>query len=518
VVSAPQPLSKPNRVPVVIVPEVAAPGVGAARVVVRNTAALLGGQIVLKALGFVFSVYVVRRLGDADFGRFSAVCAYVGTVAILTDLGTSGLSVREMARVEGNIASMVPDIAALRVLLSIVVSAGITAAAWWVGKPPEMVLGVFLASLVLFFYAIVGPLDSMLIAQQRLTFAAVLNVVNQAVYIAAGTVLLLAGTGYIGLLAASLLGALAMTVCGAAVVLRVWHVRFARPVPRHWPSLLRASWPFGISAATGELTRRFDTVFMSFVLTDAAVGWYNVPFNLMLMVLVVPQAFALAIYPALIKEYRSGHGSIESSVRNAMRYVLLVSLPMSVGGMLLADRIILTLYGATFAPAIAVMQMMVWALPPMFLAEILGRTTSTMHLERITARVKVLSAIIGVALIVALVPSFGLIGAAATMVITQIVDVVFYSAVIGPRLLWQPTGPFLRIALAAALMGIPLWLVRQADWVARLDRYVALAVLIALGATAYAAAALSMRAVSATELQHLSRVVALERPPSTRRS
>ena len=75
----------------------------AIQVIARNTAFMLSGQILLKVLAFVFNVYVVRRLGDAHFGRYSAALAYVAIFAMFTDLGTSSLSVREMARKAGDL-------------------------------------------------------------------------------------------------------------------------------------------------------------------------------------------------------------------------------------------------------------------------------------------------------------------------------------------------------------------------------------------------------------------------------
>jgi hypothetical protein len=43
----------------------------------------------VKVLGFLFNVYVVRRLGDVHFGQYSAVMAYVAMFAIFTDWGMS---------------------------------------------------------------------------------------------------------------------------------------------------------------------------------------------------------------------------------------------------------------------------------------------------------------------------------------------------------------------------------------------------------------------------------------------
>ena len=478
------------------------------QIVARNTAFMLGGQILIKIFAFIFNVYVVRRLGDAYFGRYSTALAYVAIFAMLTDLGTSSLSVREMARKPEKISWMVPDIILLRAILSLLVIVGITWSAWLLGKTPDMVLGIFVASCGLLLYAFQGPLDSVMIAQERLDFSSVFRIVNQMVFMILGTVLLLAGGGYIGLLLASLAGTCAMGLASAYVVNRILKLQLDRPNPRHWWPLLRVSFPFGFMGVLGSLARRFDTVFMSFVLTDAAVGWYNVPYSLLIMMMLLAQSLAMSIYPTMVREYDSGHGSIQNTVQRALRYLLLLSLPMAIGGMLLADHIIILLYSQEFAPAIPVMQVLVWALPFMFLAEILGRTSSTMHLENRAARFTIVSVVIRIGLNVILIPTLGVIGAAIATVTSGIVRIILSTIIIGPTVLWKGNvGKLLRVIAAGALMGYVVWWLRDASFLLALDDKIALLLMIGSGAIIYCTTALLLGAITSGEIQYMYNLI-----------
>jgi O-antigen/teichoic acid export membrane protein len=476
--------------------------------VARNTAFMLAGQVLIKIFAFVFNVYVVRRLGDVHFGRYATALAYVAIFAMLTDLGTSEFSVREMARKPENIAWMVPNIMALRAVLSLLAIAGITLSAWLVGKTPDMVLGIFIASCGLLLYAFQGPLDSLMITQERLDFSSAFRLLNQMVFMILGTLSLLIGVGYVGLLLSSLLGVLAMGLGSAYVVRRVFGLRFERPSPCRWWSLLRGSFPFGVSGATREFARRFDTVFMSFVLTDAAVGWYNAPYSLILMVMLIAESLALSIYPTLIKEYDSGRGSIQGIVHRALRYLLLLSLPLAIGGTLLAPRIIILLYGQEFASAVPAMQVLVWALPSMYLAQILGRTASTMHLEREVARVNIINALVGVALNVVLIPKLGVVGAAIAVVVAWLVRIIQLSWTISPAMLYRGNiVPLLRVTGAGAVMGIVVWQLRAAPFLLAMDDGIALLLLVVTGAVVYGATVLLLGGISSSETRYMYNVV-----------
>jgi O-antigen/teichoic acid export membrane protein len=170
----------------------------------------------------------------------------------------------------------------------------------------------------------------------------------------------------------------------------------------------------------------------------------------------------------------------------------------------LADRIIVLLYGQEFVSAIPVMRILVWALPAMFMAEILGRTSSTMHLEKRMARITIIKAVVTAGLNVLLISGFGIVGAAVAAVVTGALSVVLPSIVIGPAMLWKGNvGPVMRVVGAGALMGFIVWQLRDAYFLAALDEKIALLLTIGAGAVVYSLAALVLGAVSPSETRYV---------------
>lgn len=470
------------------------------QVVARNTAFMLAAQIVIKILALMFNIYVVRRLGAAHYGRYAAALAYVGIFAMFADLGTSTLSVREMARDESNIARMTTNVMGLRAILSLITIVIITVSAWLLGKTSDMIWGILIGSCSLLLYAYEGPLECVIISRERLDLSSILQVLNQFVFIVLGTGLLLVGAGYIGLLSASLVGVVAMGFVATVMARRLWGLTFRAPDSRQWKPLLVASAPFAWTGVVSTLVRRFDTVFMSFVLTDEVVGWYNVPYNLMAMVLLLAQSLAMSIFPTLVREYDSGRNSIQDTVQRALRYLLLLSLPVSIGGTLLADLIIEVLYEVEFVPSVLLMRIMIWALPALFMVEVLGRTSSTMHLEKKVAKIAGFLALFSVVLNLILIPTLGALGAAIVMVVTSFADMVVSSLIIGPALVWKGNvWPLLRIVAAGGMMGGGVWAVRSL--MPALDLWLELIVLVAVGIVLYALAAYLLGAISPGELK-----------------
>jgi O-antigen/teichoic acid export membrane protein len=373
-----------------------------------------------------------------------------------------------------------------------------------------MVVGILIASAGLLLYAFQGPLNSALIARERLDYTSIFAVVNQLVFWGLGFLLLLNGLGFIGLIIASLTGVAVVAVLSGWKLVKMGMSRLVLSA-RRWPQLFGAALPFGISGISYVFMQRFDTVLMSLVLTDAAVGWYNVPWTLINMVLLVAQGITSAMYPSMVRSYHEDSESLPQVVWRSIKYLLLVCLPIAVGGTVLADRIIITLYEATFINSIPVLRMILWSLPSLFLLELLGRIAMALNLERPAARVNIVNAAVTVALNLAFVPTLGIMGAALALVVGRAIRLVQFWRLIGDeRLVNRRWGSLLRVAFAVIAMGLIVLFLSRASVFEALDSKVGLVTLIGAGATVYIGALLALGGVDRRELKFL-RDMALER-------
>ena len=475
-------------------------------IVARNTAFVLGSQVVLKVLAFLFNVYVVRRLGDVHFGRYSAVMAYVAMFAIFTDWGMSPYAVREMAKDRSQASWLLPNIVTIRVLFSLIITILAPLSALWLGKEGDIVLGILIASAGLILYAFQGPLDSALTARERLDYTSIFTMVNQLVFWGLGVLLLVSGMGFVGLIIASLAGVAVVALLSGWTLFKLGLGRLVLSA-RCWPRLFLAALPFGISGIAYVFMQRFDTVLMSFVMTDAAVGWYNVPWMLINMVLLIAQSIAIAMYPSMVRSYAEDPGSLPQVIWQSIKYLLIICLPIAVGGTVLGDRVIVTLYGQDFVNSVPVLQVILWALPSLFLLELLGRVAETLHLERPAARINVINAVITVVLDLILVPTLGILGAALALVCGRTIRLIQFWRLIGNGgLVGRRWRPLQRVVLASAAMGLAVLLLRQVPVFGAIDSKLGLLALIGSGAIAYVMALLVLGGVERREMAFLRRM------------
>jgi len=467
-------------------------------ILARNATFVLGAQVALKILALPFNVYVVRRLGAIHFGQYAAVMAYITIFSIFTDLGMAPYSVREMAEDHKKTSWLLPNIVAIRLVLSLIITIVAPLSAYWLGKEHEMVIGILIASSGLLIYAFQGPLDSALTARERLNYTATFSVVNRLIFWGLGVLLLINGMGFIGLIIASLSGVAVVALLSGWVLFRKREIGCLTLSPHHWPQLLLDALPFSSFFIAEAVTAGFGPVLMSFVLTDAAVGWYNVPYTLINMVLLIAQSIAIAMYPSMVRGYKAAPESLRSLTQQSIKYLLIVCLPVAVGGTVLADQIIITLYTDEFVPSIPVLQLMLWALPSLFLLELLGRVANTLHLERPAAKVNIINAGITVLLSIMLIPILGLLGGALAWVAGRAIRLGQFWFLIGnDRLIGRRRGSLLRVILAAVLMGGAVFFLRNIN----------LFLCIGCSAIVYAGLLIVLRAVDRNELQFMLRLL-----------
>ncbi len=473
-------------------------------VVARNSAFVLGSQIAIKILAFLFNVFIVRRLGDVHFGKYAAVVAYIQMFAIFSDLGMAPYALREIARNRKSIYWLLPNLVTLRLILSSLVVAGVTTGVYLLGKDPSFVLGVFIAGCSLFIYSFQGPLDTTLMAWERLDLSAKYTLVNQLVFWAFGALLLLAGSGYIGLLMAMLLGVTSVTLLSGRTVAREVKFGDLKVDWRRWRPLLLAGLPFGVSGISFVLESNFDIAFMSFALTDAVVGWYAVAYTLAVVMMPVAQSVCQSMYPTLVREHALGVNPIGPVIAKTLKYLLLLALPVAVGGTLVSDKLIRLLYTDQFAASGLIFALLIWDLPAFFITELTGPTCLVLGLEKKVARVNMFNAIIHVALDIVLIPTLGVMGAAIAEVGARWLRVALHWRLLGTdRLTGGRWLSLVRVTLSALAMGAVVFLLRDMH----------LFVMVGVGAVVYLVLILVTKAVEPQEIRQMVRMISRRGSP-----
>ena len=425
------------------------------RTIFRNALIITLGSVTLKALNFLFSVYVVRRLGDDSFGQYSIVQAWVGLFSIFAELGVSQYVMRAIAQDRRRAATLFWNLVALRLLLAGVGIVGITLGARAAGYSAPLVLGVFLYTWTFVLSAFMAPLETLLTAHERFGDVTAMTIVGQVAFMVLGGGVLLAGWGFTVLIGVGLAAMLPPLAYGGWAARRHGLLSFRPQItPRVWPTLLRHGLPFGLISLALVIAFSIDTVMLSWTVPENYVAWYRVAYNLIFSVVGLLSSFSIAMVPSLARAYVDDVAQVERWYYRSFKFILLISLPAAVGGMLVAFPLIRLLYAPSTLPAAVALQVLVWDVPLLMYASFCGNMTTVVSEEKAAARIYGLNAVANLLLNAYAIPRFGVVGAALVTVVTDLIGALQFFFLLRRKLRLPAVGGLMaRIALASALMG-----------------------------------------------------------------
>ena len=441
------------------------PRKGTGRIVARNTMFGLGAQITLKVASFLISnILVINTLGAEQFGQYSIVLAWAGLFSVLGDIGVNQYLRREIARDPNKSTELFWDTVVLRLIFAVIAStATVLGAIFIAGYPTIIVLAVAIYTTTYYLQALLQPLISVLVGNERIDIISVLSVIWQVLIMILSALFVLGGLSFIWLVVAQFIVIPLMIVLHYRAVRRnnLGPPRFH--INRHmWRSVIIAGLPFAIVQLSMTFAFQVDVIFLRTYWSDEVVGWYSTAYNLTLTLLTISRAFNDAILPSLSREHATNPDAIKPWYYTSVRYILIIGLPIATGGMLLSDKIIDLIYKPEFMPAAVALAILIWDLPFIMYASFCGNITTAIKKERSAAIIFGSTGILNVTLNAIMVPRLGLIGACFSTVLTDM-----FSAVLFYLVLRRAMGPglrfyrLLRIVLAALAMGILAWLLRD---------------------------------------------------------
>ncbi len=481
-------------------PGLPAPTAGLGSRALRNTVIVLAAKVVARLIALVTVIATLNHLGAAPYGSFATLVNYTAIVSVVLDLGFNVLFVREGARHPDQIQRYLRNVLSLRLMMS-VVSLGLLAAALGFAGLANLLVPGFLL-MVLTSYSTL--LRNGLYAVQQLGYEAVAVILESVVLL--GLVLFGVKTGRgVSYFVWAYAAQYAFSCAYFAIVLAAKRIavigwRFERPLLREW---FWKGLPFAFTFVLTILYFRIDQPIVYALRQHVEAGWYAAAYKPIEALLFIPMTFLSIVFPVLSVYHRERPDELLDAVSRFFKALLLMGWPMSVGIFLLANPLdhALNLYPLS-EPALRILSL---SLGIAFVNNaFIGALSASDHQSSFTWAAG-WSLVANVAMNLALIPSFGYLGASWATVMTEIVlGVVAWTLTarhIGRvhvvKLSW-------RIVLAGLVMGAAVFPLRDLGGVA-------IAIPIVVGVAVYGGAVLLLRGVTSEEIGWARRALALAR-------
>ncbi len=457
-------------------------------------------EVVGRGTSVAVTLYLAKSLGAAGYGRIEFAFNIVFWLVLIVRDTFEGIVVREVARHPRLIRPLVNHVLAVKGLLalglfaSLVSLGGLTLAS----ATDRAVLSLY--GLLLITTA--SGLDFVYRGTERMGLVAVSLCMRPLVY-AAGVWWFVTDATRIAWVPAWLaLG----EACGIGLVWLCYVRQYGMPRPvlglRFLKVFLRRGRSVCVIQVAQTVIGSADVITVGLLSQWADIGSYALTHRMITALLTFGLIFQQVSFPTLARSWRQATEAGRQSLNALIQVLMLVLIPVAVGGTLLAVPLVRFLMPRDYSSASLLLALGIWRAPLLTLAYLYQSTLIAVNRESVGVRLLLAGALISGPLVAILCCLFGLPGAStAVLLIALGLVVAGYSCLAseGRQPAWHH---HLARPLASALVMIPVCLV--------LNRWHVLAA-VAGGAVAYA---VTLTALGGLDLRQIRTIFCRNFPPS----
>lgn len=436
------------------------------RAVATNTSWQIGARIVTALIAVVQASVLSHYLHSQGYGRYGFVLAVIGLFAVLTDMGLGLVTVRMLGSDDPGVRSRtMSSVLIAKVCLSalaLVVSNLFALLAHLDLMERE---GIVLMS-ALYLVSIPSAASALFQAELELQYPLAISTI-QALLNLVLTMLLVAQRAPLLALFGVQLGT---ALLGSISIYLLAVVRYSLSIHLDTEGgirMLRQSIPVGVSQVLVVLYFRIDTVLLGVLRGPVSVAHYTAAYRFVDLGSFAATAFMGSVYPLMIRLGEEGARTrLLLLYQRATDVLMFLAVPLCVSWFILARSIIFLVYPGDFSPSVGALRILSLVFIPLFLNNVLGQLVLTLHKEKTFMWVSVGALVLNVGLNLALIPAYGITAAAVITVVSEAFVTVVGSAIMWRALHFLPSlRPTLLIVIATALMGVPMYFLRE-RWIA----------------------------------------------------
>ena len=418
-----------------------------------NILSLGTGEILARVAAFVGTTFAARQLGPEQFGIVGFALAIFSYFSIAVSGGFNDIGSREVARRPREASSIAASVIAVRLVIAFLALIAIALTAWFLNKPPQVKLILYLTGLL--FFTLAFDVSWVYKGLERNRLVAVALIASQIVY--ASFILLTVrhpdDVEFVPL--AQFTGEILAAVILLGPLLYLGKIEFDL---REGFRLLRSSGFWAVSRLMRALMYGFDVVLIGLLLGEGEVGLYTAPYRICFLLVAVAVAIHASYLPSIIRAAGGENANTETGkmAERSLYFAAAVAAPLVVGGIIIARPLLVAVFGNDYAAGSGAFQFLILSIGFVFLFGAVHNIFLAVNRLKTEMLIFAAAATVNIALNIWIVPRYGITGAGMVTAfaegLTLVAGLIMVNRIGVPlsiRPIWRPI-------LASAVMGASL--------------------------------------------------------------
>jgi O-antigen/teichoic acid export membrane protein len=380
------------------------------------------GRFVSQSVSFFVVVYLARILGPANYGDLSLALAVISYFNLLATFGLQTVGTREVARDQKNPQNAASKILSLRVCLATVAYLLLSIYGYYFVADSRLFYLLLLYGLTMLSSA--WFLDWFFIGMEDIQSISIANALSS-----------LCSSALIFLLVKDVndIYYIPLIVFSGSVIASIYLLRLYKKIQPlrlvfdflQFRNLLRVSMPFAVTGLLAEIYGNIDMLMIGYFAGAAEVGFYSVAYKIVFVLASIIGIYSQSTWPVMIRLFETDNQQLGDFLKQNLHSMIYFLLPIVVGGTILAHTMIIVFFGEAYEPAVLPFTLLLYYVFLMAISITMANFLLAIKQDKIYFKTLVLGAIINITVNFVLIPQWGSLGAAAVMVITELVILFF---------------------------------------------------------------------------------------------
>jgi len=377
------------------------------QILIKNTFWLSSTTLIGRLVKFFLVTQAAIILSPDGYGTFIYLLSTIQLFFGISDLGVSSIFKRDYQNDQYDKGSLVGTFFFLKTLTIFIYSLGAFSLLYWWPKPLLTTPFLMLIGVSVFTQLYTG-VSTYFLARNRFEIHSVVSLLDMFITTGAGLYFLHTSQSLTSLsiayLAGSLGGFILSFIFLCAFLRHTLTIRFS--MLKH---IVTEAAPSSGSNIITMLLNTMDIIIIEHFLGTAHVGYYSVAQRCYRLAINIPAILKTTLFPVM-SSLQNSINELAKLLRKSTMILLIISIPALVGGVLLAEPIIVHLFSQDYRDAIRPLQIFFLSLPVVFLVGVYVQSLIIIKKQHLVFVFSIITSTLNISLSILLVQHLGVSG------------------------------------------------------------------------------------------------------------
>ncbi|HLG25816.1 MAG TPA: flippase [Candidatus Gracilibacteria bacterium] len=387
----------------------------------KNFSYLFVAEIAIRAMMLILTIYLAQRYSPEKLGIYALALSVGNLFEIIFNMGLGIVFLQRVSahweKAEEELSHFLP----LRMVLSLLSFASLVIMALLLNKNAETFASIVLAGLHYSLLSLAVFLWAIFDARQKMAYTATAKLMIYPLIFVLGLYFISVQMPIWSILGTFVIGIIISLIFTITIIQKNFCRIKLNFNTKKWSEIIREGWPIALAGTFVFVYNYLDTIIISITKNEAAVGLYHAGYKITGTIFILANLVNQAYFPPLVKAKDKANGELKEIFTRALGTALFWSIPITLGGILLADRIILFIYGPAYAGSITAFKILMTNCIIFFLSSAMINFMYSLGKQKKVIKIFFAGALANTVCNIFVIPIWGIEGAATTTMLAELI-------------------------------------------------------------------------------------------------